>query len=276
MRRTQVDAVPAAPHAPPELVELREAEALGVLDDHHGGVRHVHAHLDRRWWPRAPGPRPRRTRAITASFSAPFEPAVEQADAHPGQGGRATPRPSAVAALHVLELLRLLDQRVDHVGLPARGHLAAHQLERRPGARAGGAQQRCARACGRAASRPPSRRRGRRRRSGPASAGSGSRSSRARRRRSPSAAGPRAGGRRTGAARPRPRGRGGWKSAPSWMRAWVPTAMCASPEASEARAALRSLPLRAEVEQLHPVGRSGRAGAGRSGSAARPGSRWEP
>src|SRR5690606_32497022 len=38
--------VRAAAHAPAELVELREAEALGVLYDHHGGVGDVHAHLD--------------------------------------------------------------------------------------------------------------------------------------------------------------------------------------------------------------------------------------
>ena len=34
------------PHAPAQLVKLREAEALGALDDHHGGVGHVDADLD--------------------------------------------------------------------------------------------------------------------------------------------------------------------------------------------------------------------------------------
>ena len=29
-----------------ELVELGKAEPLRVLDDHHGGVRYVHAYLD--------------------------------------------------------------------------------------------------------------------------------------------------------------------------------------------------------------------------------------
>ena len=36
----------AAAHAAAELVELGQAEALGVLDHHDGGVGHVHAHLD--------------------------------------------------------------------------------------------------------------------------------------------------------------------------------------------------------------------------------------
>ena len=38
----------AAPDAPAQLVELRQAEALGVLDDDHGRVRHVDADLDDR------------------------------------------------------------------------------------------------------------------------------------------------------------------------------------------------------------------------------------
>ena len=36
----------AAADAAAQLMELRQAEALGVLDDHHGGVRHVDADLD--------------------------------------------------------------------------------------------------------------------------------------------------------------------------------------------------------------------------------------
>ena len=38
----------AAAHAPAKLVQLRQAEALGLLDHHHRGVGHVHAHLDHR------------------------------------------------------------------------------------------------------------------------------------------------------------------------------------------------------------------------------------
>ena len=40
--------VPAAPDAAAQLMELAEAEALGILDDHQRGVRHVHADLDDR------------------------------------------------------------------------------------------------------------------------------------------------------------------------------------------------------------------------------------
>ena len=36
----------APAHAAPELMQLREAKSLGRLDDHHGCVGHVHAHLD--------------------------------------------------------------------------------------------------------------------------------------------------------------------------------------------------------------------------------------
>ena len=38
----------SAAHAPAQLVELREAEAVRVLDDHQRRVRHVHADLDDR------------------------------------------------------------------------------------------------------------------------------------------------------------------------------------------------------------------------------------
>ena len=34
------------PHPTAQLVELREPEPLGVLDDHEARPRHIHAHLD--------------------------------------------------------------------------------------------------------------------------------------------------------------------------------------------------------------------------------------
>ena len=37
-----------APYTSAKLVQLREAEALGLLDDHQAGVGHVHADLDHR------------------------------------------------------------------------------------------------------------------------------------------------------------------------------------------------------------------------------------
>jgi hypothetical protein len=38
----------AAPDPAAQLVQLRQAQALGVLDDHQAGVGHVDAHLDHR------------------------------------------------------------------------------------------------------------------------------------------------------------------------------------------------------------------------------------
>ena len=38
--------VAAAPHAAAQLVQLREAEPLGVLNHHHRGVGHVNAYLN--------------------------------------------------------------------------------------------------------------------------------------------------------------------------------------------------------------------------------------
>ena len=37
-----------APHAAAQLVQLRQAEALGVFDDHHRGIGHIHADLNDR------------------------------------------------------------------------------------------------------------------------------------------------------------------------------------------------------------------------------------
>ena len=39
---------PPRPMRPAQLMQLREAEALGVLDHHHGRIRHVHADFDHR------------------------------------------------------------------------------------------------------------------------------------------------------------------------------------------------------------------------------------
>jgi hypothetical protein len=38
----------AAPHPPAQLVQLRQAEALGMLDHHQRGIGHVHPDLDHR------------------------------------------------------------------------------------------------------------------------------------------------------------------------------------------------------------------------------------
>ena len=76
--------VRSAPDAPAQLMELREAESLRVLDQHHRRVRHVHADLDHRRRhehvvsPRANAP-------ITRSFSSCFMPAVQQRDTIRGE-----------------------------------------------------------------------------------------------------------------------------------------------------------------------------------------------
>ena len=107
----------AAADAAAQLVELRQPEALGVLDHHHRRVGHVDADLDHR----------RRDedvelaadeRAHDAVLGVLLQAAVQQRDAelredvlrqvirHLGRGLQ-------------IDLLRLLDQRIDDVGLPA-------------------------------------------------------------------------------------------------------------------------------------------------------------
>ena len=83
--RMQNDRCGPAPDPPAKLVQLRQAEALGVLDEHHRCVRHVDPHLDRRSWPRAGPSRRPRSAAIVASRSRP-------------SAGRGPPRSAAAAA----------------------------------------------------------------------------------------------------------------------------------------------------------------------------------
>ena len=198
----------AAADAAAQLVELRQAEALRVLDDDHRRVRHVDADLDHGG---------RHQHVELAGLEAAHDgvllvglhPAVDEVEAqageragrelaHHGRGGTEiasspTPRPAGRR--------RRPDGRPRPP--PAGG---------RPCARAAPRGRSWSRsACGPAAARRAWTRRGRRRASGRACAGSASRSSPARRpppgdRRG--AAAPRAAGRRSGAARRRWRGRG--------------------------------------------------------------------
>ena len=93
-RSTQVDARRAAAHAAAQLVELGQAEALGVLDHHQRRVGHVDADLDHGGRHQHLRSRRAAKAAITASFSALFMPPVQQADAHAGQ--RLPPIPRAI------------------------------------------------------------------------------------------------------------------------------------------------------------------------------------
>ncbi len=105
-------------------MELGEAETLRVVDEHRVRVRHVDADLDHR----------RRHERVDRTLSERgHDPvlflarhaSVDQADAFPGEavgpfrkgrGGRADG-----------EFLRLVDERVDDVGLPSRRELVAHE-----------------------------------------------------------------------------------------------------------------------------------------------------
>ena len=61
--------VAAAADPPAQLVQLGDAEPVGVHDHHHGGVGHVDPDLDRRWWRPARRPRRPAKRRMTSSLS---------------------------------------------------------------------------------------------------------------------------------------------------------------------------------------------------------------
>ena len=115
-----------AADAAPQLMQLGQAEALGVLDDHDARVRHVHPHLDDR----------RRHKNVNlaggerlhhALFAVRLHAAVQQADAVGGEdllsemivhlGGRLE-----------IDLVGFFDQRVDDVRLPAGVELLPDKL----------------------------------------------------------------------------------------------------------------------------------------------------
>ncbi len=82
----QADCVRAAPDAAAQLVQLRQAEALGVFDDHQAGIGHIDADFDHRGRHQHVdfvGDEGRHHRG----FFAGLEPAVHQADAQLGQFG---------------------------------------------------------------------------------------------------------------------------------------------------------------------------------------------
>ena len=165
----------AAPDAAAQLVQLREAEALGVLDHHQRRVGHVdadldhrrrHQHLDCAGLERLPSPPP-------------SPPASCAPCTRPDLRARETSlRERCVGLDRGLQLQRLgfLDQRAHPVGLAARHAGVAHAL-RSPRRAALRQQLGRDRRAARAASRRSPTRRGRRSSSSPACAGSASRSS---------------------------------------------------------------------------------------------------
>ena len=149
----------AAPDPPAQLVELREAEALGVLDDHQRRAGHVDADLDHRGRDEDPR-RAASKRSIDAARSAATWRPWTRSTRAPGEGRRdARGRLGGGAQVRALALL---DERVDHVRLlaPRRGSPAAAASRARP-RRSGAGRSR--RACGREAARRSPRDRGRRR-----------------------------------------------------------------------------------------------------------------
>ena len=219
-----------APDAAAQLVELREPEAVGLLDDHHRRVRDVDADLDHRRRDedvQLARLEPRHQLAPVGRLQLP----VQAADPEALQLGAPQPlglllgRPRARG-------LRLLDQRADDVRLPA-----LREEPRQPPVRLRRAllldPARHDRLPRRRRLRDLADRRGRRRRSARACAGSASPSCAGRAASGPPRA-PRAARHRTGAARRRPRPPTPARSTPSWISACVPTRIDA-PAAASAR-----------------------------------------
>ena len=106
----------AAADAAAELVELREPEAVGVLDDHHGRVRHVDADLDHGRRDEhvdlaAAGTRPSPLPSPSTSSARAADPSRR-----PASSSCCSRSYSSVAALR-LDLALVLDERADDVRL---------------------------------------------------------------------------------------------------------------------------------------------------------------
>ena len=107
----------AAADAPAQLMELREPEALGVLDHHQRRVGHVDADFDHRGRDQHVRSRRATNAAITVALSSGFIRPCSSPTRDLGQRGRQL-RVQRDRGLQ-LELFRLLDQRTHPVGLAA-------------------------------------------------------------------------------------------------------------------------------------------------------------
>ena len=161
-----------APHPAAQLVQLREPEPVGVLDHHHGGVRHVDADLDhRRGDEHAEVARGEPAHALgpVGGLHLP----VHEVDRDLPSAARRRGASASASAARASTAIGALDERAHDVRLAAGLHLlddpavAVVALATRPrtAVRTGG---------GRAAARRAPSRRGRRTASAPASAGSAS------------------------------------------------------------------------------------------------------
>jgi len=124
----------SAAHPAPQLMQLREAEALCVLDDHQARIRHVDTHFDHRRRDEHLGLAGRearhrgiaRGRVQLAVDEIHCEPGKRRADLLGGFAGRAQ-----------VDLLTLRDEWIDDVDLlTARGRIAQEPGDRLPLARA--------------------------------------------------------------------------------------------------------------------------------------------
>ena len=104
-------------------MQLRQPESLRVLDHHQRGVRHVDADLDDRRRDQdlqLPGGEAMHHRFLLVAL----HPAVQQRDGELGKHLRDLLRHRGRGL--EIDLLRLLDERIDHVDLPAAADLVAH------------------------------------------------------------------------------------------------------------------------------------------------------
>ncbi len=117
----------APANAPPELMQLGEPEPLRVLDQHHGGVRDIDAHLDHGCGDKNPD-FARRERLHHTVFLLRFHPAVQHADLQSPE------LLCQCSRLHChageFEFLGLLDHRADHICLTPRLRLPVDEPER--------------------------------------------------------------------------------------------------------------------------------------------------
>ena len=116
----------AAADAAAQLVQLREAEALGVLDHHHGRLRHVDADLDHRGGDQELGLAGGEAlhRAILVGAAS-----CGRARDRPSSPNCSLQRGEAVLGGGEVDVLRFLDQRADPVDAAALGERAADRLD---------------------------------------------------------------------------------------------------------------------------------------------------
>ena len=123
-----VRCVRPSPDASPQLMQLGEPESLGVLHEHHRGVRDVDPHLDHRG--RDQQVRVAGTEALHDGLLVPrSHPPMQEVDPQLGEDLGRQPLRLRLGRLH-LGTVPLVDGGADDEGLPARGDLTPHQLIR--------------------------------------------------------------------------------------------------------------------------------------------------